>query len=739
MTKVNSSLPSIHGDPLKDHKRLLQLLHTCSRLPSLKATQILHALAITVGSFANQFVFVSNNIISMYASLGEVSTAHKVFEKMPQRNVVSYNTVIGAYSRCGYMGEAWKLFSEMRGCGFEPTQFTFGGLLSCGELDACNGGQLQAMVVKNGLFCGDAFVGTALVGLYGRQGWLDEAVCVFEDMSCKSLVTWNSMISLLGNHGFVALSEFSVLGALSGFSREEDLRFGEQIHSLIMKFGFDYEVTVVNSIIKMYIQCGGIYLAEKLFEEKPIRDVVTWNTIIGAAAKSDRPERGFQHFLKMSIVGVLPNTVTYVSLINSCTSLEIPFYGDLVHAKIIRNGFGYDVTVGSALVNFYAKCDNLEGAHRLFEEINGRNVVSWNALISGYSKKSSSTSICLLQEMLQRGYQPNEFSFSAVLKSSLALELLQIHCLIVRMGYQDNAFVLSSLITSYAKNGLISDSLVLVTSSDSPLLTVPFNITAGIYSRTGQYDKTLKLLSALQEPDTVSWNILIAACARNNYYEKVFELFKQMLMFEICPDNYTFVSLLSVCATSCNHALGSSVHGLIIKMDFSSCDTFLCNVLIDMYGKCGSTESSIEIFDKMTCRNIITWTALISALGLNGYANEALDRFREMEKMGFKPDGVALNAVLTACRHGGLVREGMELFRRMKKSYGVEPEMHHYHNVVDLLAKCGLVFEAEKIIAGMPFPPNALIWRSFLEGSRRRGLQNLIRLNDNTSSSTCQC
>ncbi|KAI5327568.1 hypothetical protein L3X38_026964 [Prunus dulcis] len=89
--------------------------------------------------------------------------------------------------------------------------------------------------------------------------------------------------------------------------------------------------------------------------------------------------------------------------------------------------------------------------------------------------------------------------------------------------------------------------------------------------------------------------------------------------------------------------------------------------------------------------------------------------------LGFKPDGVAFTAVLTACRHGGLVRDGMELFGKMKMDYGVEPEMDHYHCMVDLLAKCGHVTEAETVISNMPFPPNVITWRSFLEGCKTHG------------------
>lgn len=670
---------------------------------------------------------------------------------MLQRNAVSYNTIISAYSRCGNVEQAWSLFSQMRGFGLRPTQFTFGGLVSCGALDLHRGVQLQALVLKNGLFHADAFVGTALLGLFGRHGRVEDAVLSFEDMPCKSLVTWNSMLSLFGHHGLVedcillfrelltvetALSESSFVSVLSGISCEQDLAYGAQIHGLLTKTGFDSEVSVVNSLINMYVKCTGICSAEKIVEMVPVRDVSSWNTIISTVANSEIPGKALELFLKMCMSGVLPSQPAFVSVINSCTSLEIPMYGEFIHAKTIRSAFESDVYVGSALVDFYAKYDKLVDAHRCFDEIYEKNVVSWNSLILGYSNKCSSTSIFLLQDMLRLDFRPNEFSFSAVLRSSLAMEVRQLHGLIIRMGYLSNEYVSSYLVTSYAKNGLISDALVFVTASYNPLPVVPSNIIAGIYNRSGQYSETLKLLSLLEEPDLVSWNIVIAACARNNDYKEVFELFKHMHMFHIHPDNYTYVSLLSVCAKLCNLALGSSVHGLMIKTDFNRCDTFVCNVLINMYGKCGSVESSVKIFDKMTDRNLITWTALISALGLNGFAHEALRRFREMELLGYKPDRVALIAVLTACRHGGLVREGMELFGRMR-SYGVEPEMDHYHCVVDLLAKYGHVSEAEKMIASMPFLPDAIIWRSFLEGYKRRGItmdQGIRHLNSDQPS-----
>ncbi|XVF18019.1 hypothetical protein REPUB_Repub10bG0175300 [Reevesia pubescens] len=723
-----------YQDLFKPEQLLLRLLKSSSVIPSLKTTKPLHALAITFGPYASQPIFLYNNVISLYASVGLLSVARKVFDNMTNRNVVSFNSIITAYTKYGDLWTAWDLFSLMRGYGFSATPFALAGLLSSQALDLCGGVQLQALVIKNGLFYADPFVGTTLLGLYGRYGCVSEAVQAFENMPRKSLVTWNSIISLCAHHGLVedcmfsfrellrveaSLSDRSFVSVLSGLEGEFYLKFGEQIHGLVIKAGFDYEVTVANSLINMYAKCACICLAEKVFEGMRNTDVVSWNTTIGALEKDEYHLKALDFFFEMSRDGMMPNQTTLVIIIACCSSLQIPVLGEYIHAKTIKKAFQSDVFVGSALVDFYAKCDKLVDAHRCFDGIYEKNVVSWNALIVGYAGKFSTTSVSLLLDMLQLGYRPNEFTFSAILKSSVTIELQQLHCLIIRMGYKDNVYILSSLMTSYAKNGLLSDALAFVTDFERPIAIVPSNIAAGIYNRAGQYQETIKLLSVLEEPDIVSWNIVIAACARNGHYKEVFELFRGMQMTQIYPDNYTFVSLLSVCTKLSNLALGSSVHGLIIKTDFSLCDTFVCNILIDMYGKCGCIKSSVKIFDGMADKNLITWTSLISALGVNGYYHEALQRFQDMEFLGFKPDGVTLIAIFTVCRHAGLVKEGMELFRRMKSDYGVEPKMDHYYCVVDLLARDGKLKEAEQIIANMPFPPDALIWRNFLEGCKR--------------------
>ncbi|TMW98714.1 hypothetical protein EJD97_003616 [Solanum chilense] len=734
---------SNNGDNIK-HQRLIQLLQEPNWIQSLDETKALHALTITMEQDPTQPFLAKNTIMFKYSIFGDICIARKVFDNMSKRNVASYNTMISGYSRNGSLLEAWKLFSEMRGCGFVPTQFSFGGVLGCECLDVIQGFQLQALAEKLGLFFVDAVTGTALLGLFGRKGWLDEAMQVFDEMPKRNLVTLNCMISLFGLYECVeesmmvlrrllrsgmAPSESTFVGILVGFVGELDLILGELVHGLVVKDGLDFSVSVNNSLINMYAKCSDIHKAEKMFEDAPVKDVVSWNTMVGAMAKIGRAYRALVVFRKMSVSGVLPNDTSYVSALSCCTSQQFRLLGESIHAKVMQKKFESDVYVGSALLDFYVKCDRLDDAHVCFDEISEKNVVSWNTLMLGYSSKGSSYAISLLQQMIHSGCLLTEFSFSIAVKSSGLSEVLQLHSLSIKMGYIDNDYVSSSFISSYAKSSSVDNALRFVTTNEMPLPAVASNMIAHIYNRNGQFDKTQELFSDLENPDTVSWNILTAACSRNGDYTEVFELLGHMRMARLSPDRYTYVSLFSVCTKLCNLGLGSSLHGLIIKTDFKRCDTFVCNIMIDMYGKCGSLASSIKIFNEMTDKNVITWTTIVSALGLHGYAHEALEKFKEMDMTGIKPDKVAFIAVLSACRHVGLVKEGMELFEQMKGKYGVEPEMDHYLIAVDLLARYGYLTEAEQLITGMPFPPNALIWRIFLEGcKKKRSIDNTVAL-----------
>ncbi|XP_068664146.1 pentatricopeptide repeat-containing protein At3g58590-like [Aristolochia californica] len=713
--------------------RLSLLLQSCAESPSLRAAKSLHALVVTtLFDRSHQSVFFLNNLISIYAVCGELSIGRKLFDRIPEPNHVSFNSIISAYSRHGQTLEVSKLFSEMIAAGFRPTSFTFGSILRCSPLDW--GFQLQSLILKSGILFLDAFTGTSLLGVFVKHECLHAATKLFDDMPQRNVITWNSLISVFSNNESIKdamvlfrellrteiqPTEYSFVAVLSGFRFAEVLYLGVQIHGLVVKMGTGFYTLVANCLMEMYTGCSSANAAEKLFSEMPIRDAVSWNTIIGAFAKSDKPKKALDFFVEMSSFEIIPTQATFACVLGACVCLQVVNYGKFIHGKSIKNNFSSDVLVSSILVHFYVKCNKLDDAQCLFDEVTQKSIASWNTLISGYSKGDYRKAIYLLKEMLSSGYQPNVYTFCTILKSLPMLELQQLHSLITKMGYEQDKFVSSSFISSCADNGLIADALSFASALTPPLSVVQCNVIAGIYTRNAQYQEALDLLSQLKEPDIVSCNGFIEACARSGLYREAFELFKQMRTNSFLPDNCTFVSLLSISIKLCNLELGCNIHSFIIKMDFSCSDVFVQNVLVDMYAKCGNLEGSMKVFDEMSERNVISWTSLISGLALHGCPQEALRRFKEMETYGITPDKVTFISVLSACRHGGLVEEGMRLFGNMKKLYGIEPEMDHYACVVDMLCRNGHLKEAEKVICIMPSQPGSLVWRSFLEGCKR--------------------
>lgn len=554
---------------------------------------------------------------------------------------------------------------------------------------------------------------------------------MFGEMPARNAVTWNCLISLFVQYGYVkdavfwfrglvssgdGLSEGSIVAVLPAFGSPE------QVHGFAMKIAMDSFSAVANSLLNSYCTCCAVCAAEKLFNWLMFTDVVSWNTMITAFARSNLPGRTFELFLMMQGQGVLPDETTFSSVLNACTNINGHEHGKYVHAKSIKHNLNTRVFVNTSLVDFYTKCVGSKDARKVLEEISDKSASCWNALISGRSDGDVPTPFVILRDMLWSGISPNEFTFSSLLKDPSLLDLWQIHSLVARLGYGSNDYVSSAIISSYVSHGFISDALAYGATLDPESCTVSMNVLAGAYNRAHMYQETKELLLHQQSSDNISCSIFITACARNGDYSEAFEYFRQMRILGHHFDNYVTVSLLSICIKVNSLILGRLVHGLIIKTSSGCSDTYVHNMLLDMYAKCGRIEDCVRAFEEMENRNIISWTTVISGLALNGFSRKALAWFKAMEEAGLKPDKVAILAVLSACRHGGLVQEGMKIFKCMEADYSTEAEMEHYICVVDMLCKCGHLKQAGSVIRGMPFRPSTIIWRTFLQGCNTYGI-----------------
>ena len=262
----------------------------------------------------------------------------------------------------------------------------------------------------------------------------------------------------------------------------------------------------------------------------------------------------------------------------------------------------------------------------------------------------------------------------------------------------------------YAEYGELGYACKMFDEISEPCV-VAYNAMIDALCKNGDMDSALLLLERMAKRDVVSWTSVVNGFRINKRFLEAIQFFKKMMSFSVMPNEATYVSLLSSCASLNGWGglyLGKQIHGYIVRNEIEL-TVFMGTALIDFYGKYGLLNAATNVFNQMIVKEICTWNAMISALSSNGRDKEALDLFESLKMEGLQPNEVTFVAVLTACARGRLVEYGLKLFRSMSLDFGVVPIMEHYGCITDLLGRAGLLREATEFIKSMPFEPDASV------------------------------
>lgn len=232
-----------------------------------------------------------------------------------------------------------------------------------------------------------------------------------------------------------------------------------------------------------------------------------------------------------------------------------------------------------------------------------------------------------------------------------------------------------------------------------------------------------RLFDEIPEKNLVTWNTLIAGYSQCNPLMAL-QLFPDM---NLQPNCFTLTSITSACAGLAALRVGKQVHGAVLRRNYGE-DLQLSNALVDMYSKCGCIADAKRMFNRMGCKDKLSWTSMIVGYGMNGYGNEAIQLFSSMIHAGVRPDHVVFLALISACSHAGLVDEGWNFFRSMTAEYKMQPKKEVYGCVINLLARAGRLREAFDLIDGMPFAPDESIWGALLGACKMHKNVKLGRL-----------
>ncbi|XP_042516988.1 putative pentatricopeptide repeat-containing protein At1g03510 [Macadamia integrifolia] len=324
------------------------------------------------------------------------------------------------------------------------------------------------------------------------------------------------------------------------------------------------------------------------------------------------------------------------------------------------------------------------------------------------------------------------FVFPLALKSCAALNFphlgTTIHAHTTKSSLLSNPFVACALVDMYGKCVSVSSARRLFDEIPQRNVIV-WNAMISLFSHSKDVSNALHLFELMDvSPDASSFNSIIAALSESDDgSSKALAFYRRMQDSHVKPTMFTLLALLPACVDVAALNLIKEIHGYSIRNGIDS-HAHLSSGLVEAYGRCGCLLYAHYIFERMTTRDVVAWSAMISAYALHGKAETALAIFRQMELARVRPDGITFLGVFKACSHAGLTNEALEYFERMRTDYGVEVSSDHYSCLIDVLSRAGRLYEAYEVIKEMPVKATAKAWGAILGACRTYGEVELAKI-----------
>ncbi|KAH7301109.1 hypothetical protein KP509_23G012500 [Ceratopteris richardii] len=460
---------------------------------------------------------------------------------------------------------------------------------------------------------------------------------------------------------------------LHGCMQRKDLDGARCVHSAIFECGYEWSNNLGCHLINIYGSSNCLSDADYIFNSLQERSTTSWTLIISTHANNGNPERAILLYGQMRCTTIKPNCYTFISALKSCAHVGALAEGRLIHSDIIKQGLENDLCTGNTLIHMYSICKSLRDLQKTFDGMQDYNTISWNSLLLGYLlTEHNEDAVQVLQVMNQNGVEPNKVTFLYQLKLSSSSKSIEqgkrIHHQVCARGLESDLFLENTLINMYAKCNKLNDASY--------------------------------IFHKLSIQNLVSWSAMIHGYAENGHGEYALEMFLQMRKKGIRPDEVTYVSVLKACG-----AIRALEHGRLIHIDALKCNivsnVFVGSVLIVMYLKCGSIPDARRVFDRLSIRNVVSWSSIIEGYVEQGQSEEALKLFKDMHKARVEPNAITFISSIKACAGIGATDQGKLIHGNIIEQ-GLESELLIANTLVDIYAKGGCFEEAVRVFDTAP-------------------------------------
>ncbi|XP_076896787.1 pentatricopeptide repeat-containing protein At3g24000, mitochondrial-like [Bidens hawaiensis] len=420
---------------------------------------------------------------------------------------------------------------------------------------------------------------------------------------------------------------------------------GKMVHTHVMNSRFNHYMVIQNTAVNMYAKCGCLDDARQVFDQMPVKDMVTWTAMITGYSQNDEPEEALVMFLQMLSGGLKPNHFTFSSLLKAAGARTDEREGEQIHGYCLKYGYDSNVYVGSALVELYCRYERMKEAHFVFDGLVDKNEVSWNSLIAAHARKSEGDkALKLFQKMQRCGYKPTHFTYSSIFSACASTGSLEqgkwMHGHMVKSGHKLIAFIGNTLLDMYAKSG--------------------------------SFDDAIRVFDRLVKPDVVSWNSMLTAYAQHGLGGKTLEHFEKMKETGIEPNAITFLCVLTACSHGGLLDKGQYYFDLMKKSNIEP-DVSHYVTMVDLLGRAGQLDRALNFIKNLPIEpTSAIWGALLGAcrmhknMELGAYAAE---RVFELDPFDSGPHILLYNIYASA----GKWTEASKV-RKFMKEIGVKKE-----------------------------------------------------------------
>ncbi|CAN1171435.1 Pentatricopeptide repeat-containing protein At2g27610 [Linum perenne] len=482
-------------------------------------------------------------------------------------------------------------------------------------------------------------------------------------------------------------STFSCVLKACAYSLHQSL--GVQIHGFCTKHGVLEDVSVGTSTVDMYFKNDRVGEGKRFFDEMPVRNVVSWTSLLTGYAQNGLNFEVEGLFVEMLDEVVQPGQFTFATVIGSLSGETMLHKGIQVQAAAIKNGFQTAAPVSNSLVSVYSKAGMIDNARAVFDRIIDRTPVSWNSMVAGYVTNGLySEAVEMFQLMRLAGVKPTNLTYAALIKLCTLVKDLafvqELHCLVVKSGFELDQNVRISLMVGYSKCKMMDDA---------------FEMFSG----------------ANEAHDVVSWTAMISGYLQNGNAERAVDLFRGMSKESVRPNEFTYSTIL----TARPMISPFQVHAQVIKCKLEKLPT-VGTALLDAYIGLGEIEEASKVFERISKKDIVAWSAMVAGYAQGGDTEGAVKTFVEMAKHGVEPNEYTFSSVVNACTAAmAPVQQGMQIHAWSIKSRRNDA-LCVCSALVTMYAKTGDIESANEVFRRQR-ERDLVSWNSMISGYAQHG------------------